>query len=174
MQGPWWHQWQLNGICRSLVGINDNSINNLSLCHWWQHSCNYSCSVKIIKIILPLSSNFSLLLASMAKGTHMSVFMWVHCLLLHLPTYCLLPLSSCCACFPCHDALSALSPCLSLMAKGIPPNVFHILFMIFMWTSIMFSIHFLKYFTNFLTIIIDYLLHLQYHSLSFHRWILHF
>ena len=60
-------------------------------------------------------------------------------------TYCLLPLSPCCAFSPYHDALSTLSPPLSLRAKGIPPNVFHILFMIFMWTSIMFSIYFLKY-----------------------------
>ena len=26
------------------VGINDNSINNLPLCHWWQHSFNNLCS----------------------------------------------------------------------------------------------------------------------------------
>ena len=142
MQGPWWHQWQLNGHRKSLVGINDNLLNNLPLCHWWQQSCNYSCSVKII---LPLSSSFSPPLASMEKGTYMLVLMWVHCLLLNLPTYCLLPQSSCCACAPYHHALSALSPPLSLRAKGIPPDVFHILFMIFMWTSIMFSIHFLKY-----------------------------
>ena len=123
MQVLWWHQWQLNGHCKSLVGINDNLLNNLPLCHWWQHSCNYSCS---IKIILPFSLSFSPPLVSMTKGIHMSVFMWVHCLLLHLPTYCLLPLSSCCACSPCHDALSTLSPPLSLKAKGIPPDVFHI------------------------------------------------
>ena len=56
MQGPWWHQWKPNGHCKSLVGINDNLLNNLTLCHWWKHSCNKSCSVKII---LPLSSSFS-------------------------------------------------------------------------------------------------------------------
>ena len=94
MQGPWWHQWQLNGHCKSLVGINDNLINNLPLYHWWRHPCNNSCSDKIM---LPLSSSFSPPLASMAKGTHMSM-------LLHMSSLPSVHLSTCCS--PCHDALS--------------------------------------------------------------------
>ena len=32
----WWHQWHPMGPLQVHVGINDNFINNLPLCHWWQ------------------------------------------------------------------------------------------------------------------------------------------
>ena len=156
MQGPLWHQWQLNGHYKSRVGINDNLLNNLPLCHWWKHSCNNS---YFVKIILPLSSSFSPFYSSLPfwhqwqrvpicqSSCDFTVFYSI-CYILFAPPVimlCLLPLSSCYVCSPYHHALSALSPPLSLRAKGIPLDVFHILFMIFMWTSIMFSIYFLKY-----------------------------
>ena len=51
-----WHQWPCN------VGINDNLINNIPLCHWWKH---YNSSWEHI----PLIHKFSPPLASMEKGT---------------------------------------------------------------------------------------------------------
>ena len=100
MQGPWWHQWQLNGHYKSLVGINGNSLNNLPFCHWWQHSCNNSWPVKFM---LPLSLSLSPPLASMAKGTHMLV-------LLHMSSLPSAPPYQHIACSPCHHAPLVLSP----------------------------------------------------------------
>ena len=117
LQVPCWHQWQ----------FNHNSINNLPLCHWWQ------------QLMLPLRSCSPFHQASLPLwhqwqrvpicqfSCEFTVFWSIYHILLVPPVIvlCFLPLS--------------------LRAKGIPPDVFHILFMIFMWTSIMFSIHFLKY-----------------------------
>jgi len=50
-KGPWWHQGQPRGHYKSLVGFNDNSINNLLLFHWWHNSLTPP------KIMLPLSAS---------------------------------------------------------------------------------------------------------------------
>ena len=40
----WQFQWQLDDPWWSSIGINDNWINNLPFCHWWQHSFNNLCT----------------------------------------------------------------------------------------------------------------------------------
>ena len=77
--GTWWHQWHPVGALQVHVGINDNFINNLPFCHWWQ------------QLMLPLwaCSPFVFIsppLASMAKGVHIPVSeISDHCSLVFVP-----------------------------------------------------------------------------------------
>ena len=47
-----WHQWPYT------VGINDKLINNLPLCHWWQHHNSYSEQAPLsTKLLSPFGIN---------------------------------------------------------------------------------------------------------------------
>ena len=57
-----WHQWPYT------VGINDKLINNLPLCHWWQHHKSFSEQA-------PLSTKFLSPFGINGKGT----ILWPYC-----------------------------------------------------------------------------------------------
>ena len=67
--GTWWHQWNLVGPLQVHVGINENFISNIPLCHWWQQLMRplwarspFVCISAFVFISPPL--------ASMEKGVH--------------------------------------------------------------------------------------------------------
>jgi len=96
-------RWDLAASMTSRVGINDNFINNLPLCHWWQQlmlplwACSHFVIISPFVFISPP-------LASMAKGDHISVSgISDH--------YSLLPLSICTILGPvCMPGVTILSP----------------------------------------------------------------
>ena len=108
-----YHQWQLNDHCRSPAGINDNLINNLPLCYWWQHSFINLCSPFHHASLLSL-------FGINGKGYLISTASFIFSFLLLSSES--LSFYSTVSHIPCSPVI--MLPLYLLRAKGTPPDVF--------------------------------------------------